>query len=85
MSGSGSFDFNNCRLQTLLIPKQQILDASKLKQFADDNSKVDENGRKFSEWVENTVEKGEIAVTALFRKIIPTLLEINQALTILIV
>ena len=29
--------------------------------FADDNFKFDENGRKFSKWVENTVGKGEIA------------------------
>ena len=26
------------------IPKQQILDSSKLKEFADDNLKFDENG-----------------------------------------
>ena len=32
-----------------------------MKEFADDNFKCDENGRKFSKWVENTVEKGEIA------------------------
>ena len=32
-----------------------------MKEFADNNFKCDENGRKFSEWVENTVEKGEIA------------------------
>ena len=43
------------------FPKQQILDSSKLKQFADDNFKFDENGRKFSKWLENTVGKGEIA------------------------
>ena len=30
-----------------------ILDSSKLKEFADDNIKFDENGRKFSKWVEN--------------------------------
>ena len=29
--------------------------------FADDNFKLDENGRKLSERVENTVGKGEIA------------------------
>ena len=29
--------------------------------FADDNFKLDENGRKLSKWVENTVGKGEIA------------------------
>ena len=39
----------------------QILDSSKLKEFADDNFKFDENGRKLSKWVENTVAKGEIA------------------------
>ena len=33
----------------------------KLKDFADDNFKFDENGRKLSKWVENTVGKGEIA------------------------
>ena len=30
-------------------------------EFAKDNFKFDENGRKFSKWVENAVEKGEIA------------------------
>ena len=44
-----------------LFPKRQILDISKLKEFADDNFKFNENGRKFSKWVENTVGKGEIA------------------------
>ena len=42
-------------------PKRQILDSSKLKEFADDNFKLDGNGRKFSKRVENTVGKGEIA------------------------
>ena len=32
-----------------------------MKKFADDNFKFDENGRKFSKQVENTVGKGEIA------------------------
>ena len=32
-----------------------------LKEFADYNSNSDENGRKFSDRVENTVGKGEIA------------------------
>ena len=41
-------------------PKRQILDSSKLKEFADDNFKLDENGRKFSERIENTAGKGEI-------------------------
>ena len=43
------------------ITRQQILDPAKLKEFADDNFKFDENGRKLSKWVENTVGKGEIA------------------------
>ena len=43
------------------ITRQQILDSSKLKDFADYNFKFDENGRKLSKWVENTVGKGEIA------------------------
>ena len=37
------------------------MDSSKPKEFADDNFKFDENGRKLSKWVENTVGKGEIA------------------------
>ena len=43
------------------FPKRQILDTSKLEGVADDNFKFDENGRKFSRLVENTVGKGEIA------------------------
>ena len=33
----------------------------RLKEFADDILKFDENGRKLSKWVENTKGKGEIA------------------------
>ena len=43
------------------ITRQQILDSSKLKEFADSNFKFEENGRKLSKHVENTVGKGEIA------------------------
>ena len=43
------------------ITRLQILDSSELKEFADDNFKFDENGRKLSKRVENTVGKGEIA------------------------
>ena len=39
----------------------KILNSSKLKQFAQDNFKCYENGRKFSNKVENSVGKGEIA------------------------
>ena len=37
------------------------LDSSKLKEFAYNNFKFDENGRKLFKQVENTVGKGEIA------------------------
>ena len=43
------------------LPDDKILDRSNLKQSADDNFKFDENSRKFSKRVENTVGKGEIA------------------------
>ena len=45
----------------LTLSQRLILDASKLKGFADDNFKFDENGRKFSETIENTEGKEEIA------------------------
>ena len=41
-----------------LFPKK---DSSKLKELADDNFELDENDRKYSKRVENTVGKGEIA------------------------
>ena len=37
------------------MTRRQILDYSKLKEFADDNFKFDENRRKLSKLVENTV------------------------------
>ena len=43
------------------LPDDKILDRSSLKRSADDNFKFDENSRKFSKRVENTVGKGEIA------------------------
>ena len=48
------------------FPKWQILDSSKMKDLADDNFKFDENGRKISKWLENTVGKGEIALYEQF-------------------
>ena len=42
--------------------KRQILDSCKLKEFADNNFKFDENSRKFSKRVENTVGKVEITL-----------------------
>ena len=48
------------------LPDDKILDRSNLKQSADDNFKFDENNRKFSKRVENTVGKGEIARSEQF-------------------
>ena len=50
-----------CEVKGYSFPKQQILDSSKQREFADNNFEFDKNGRKFSKRVENTVEKGEIA------------------------
>ena len=62
---SSNFDYSKFLSFTkgfiLTFPKWQILDSSKFEEFADDNSKFDENCGKFSRWVENTVGKGEIA------------------------
>ena len=43
------------------FPKQQILDSSKLKEFADDNFKFDKHEGKFSKRIENSEGKEEIA------------------------
>ena len=43
------------------FPKRQIIDSTKVKEFADDNFKLDVNGKKFPKQVENTAGKGEIA------------------------
>ena len=47
--------------QWLPLSQTKILYSSKLKEFADDNFKLDKNGRKFSKRVENIVGKEEIA------------------------
>ena len=44
----------------LPFPTRQILDFSKLKEFADDNFKFDKNGRSLK-WEENAEGKDEIA------------------------
>ena len=51
----------NCTHLINPFTKRKILDSSKLKEFADDNFRFDENGRKFSKSVENTLGKGGIA------------------------
>ena len=51
----------DCVVEDKPITRRQIPDSSELKDFADDNFKFDENGRKLFKPVENTVGKGEIA------------------------
>ena len=48
-------------ISAYLFPKRQIVDSSKLREFADDNFKFGENDGKFFKWLENTMGKGEIA------------------------
>ena len=48
------------------FPKQQIVDSSNLREFADDNFEFDENGVKFSKRLENIVGKEEIALYKQF-------------------
>ena len=43
------------------FPNNKILNSSELKKLADNNFKFDENDRKFSRRVENTMGKGYIA------------------------
>ena len=58
MLGTSIFSFS----RNVFLPSQsKFQDSSKLKEFADDNFKFDENGRKLSKWVENTLGKREIA------------------------
>ena len=59
--GFGQVQICLCVVRSSPITRRQILDSSKVKEFADDNFKFDENGRKLSKWVENTAGKGEIA------------------------
>ena len=48
------------------FPNRQILESSKLKDFADNTFNFDESGRIFSKRVENTEGKGEIARSEQF-------------------
>ena len=48
------------------FPKRQILYSCKLREFADNHFKSDENGGKFLRRVENTVGKGLLLVTNNF-------------------
>ena len=47
-------------------PKRQILNSSKINEFADNNSEFYENGVKFTERIENSGEKEKWLVTSTF-------------------
>ena len=49
-----------------MFTKQKLLDLSTLTQFADDNLKVYDTGRKFSNRVENNEGKGDCPLKAIF-------------------
>ena len=50
----------------ITLSQRQILDFSKLKEFADDNFRLDETGRKFSKRVENTVGLPDFACSFIW-------------------
>ena len=66
-TGEGTSTKLPCLIQTIFaftlqpFAKRQILDSSKMKEFADDNFIMDKNGRKLSTRVENIMVKEEIA------------------------
>ena len=64
---------NRTKLLHLTLSQTTNLDSSKLKEFADDNFKFDENGSKLLKRVENTVGKGEIAgyvIARVFKRLL---------------
>ena len=58
-------------LYTNPFPHKKFLDSFKLTEFADNNFKLDENGRKFTKNVENTGVVGEERRNCLLRPIFP--------------
>ena len=58
-----NFSFSHCVFKGLVLKtrKNQGLFGKGLKEFADDNSEFNDNGRKFSRGVENTMGEEEIA------------------------
>ena len=53
----------------LTLSQRQIIDSSKLKEYAEDNLEFDVNGRKFPRWVENTVGKEILLVKPVFKRL----------------
>ena len=54
-----------CMVESSHFTRQRILDSSKLKEFADDNFKFDENGRKLSKQVENCGKRRNCLLRAI--------------------
>ena len=50
----------------MLAGQTTALDSSKLKEFADDSFKLNENGRNSSKWAENTEGKEKLFVRSNF-------------------
>ena len=52
-------------MRYMYITRRQIFDSSKLKEFADDNFKFDENGKKLSKQVEKTGKRRNCSLQAI--------------------
>ena len=55
-----------CEARASPFPKRQIVDSSKLKEFADDNFKFDGDGEKFFKRVETQWEKEKLLIMSNF-------------------
>ena len=63
---ANAINSDNSYQRLIPLPDDTVLDRSKVKQSADNNFKFDENSRKFSKRVENTVVKEKLLVGSNF-------------------
>ena len=56
--------------RALTLSQSKILDAPKLKEFAEGSFKFDENGRKFSKWIENTAMSNFSFSHSVFKRLL---------------
>ena len=61
LSSAHAFNLDQSKILLVAPLPEDKSKTSKLKEFADNNFKFDENGRKLSKRIENIVGKGEIA------------------------
>ena len=70
LSSATSFNLDKAKMlksgKGLTLSQTTNFNSSILKEFADDNFEIDENGGKLSRMVENTMGKGEIGRYELF-------------------